>query len=135
MGSKTVRIALIALGILLCLHGVSAAVEPLRVTQNLRSEEVVLPRSAPEKDHFTHLGTLAMMEKSSIVSVLDLYDDPSTERSVDYLELYDPSGELLVICWFDGYGIVRLAMDLGLLQEEKVALEHILVLVDSGTSL
>lgn len=135
MGSKAVRIALIALGFLLYLYSASAAVETLRLTQNLRSEEVVLPVSAPEKDRFTHLGSLAMVENSSIVSVLDLYDDPKTERSVDYAELYGPSGELLIICWFDSYGIVRLALDLGLLQEEKVALEHILVLVDSGTSL
>ena len=76
MGRKTITITLIALGFLLCLHSAGAAVEALRITLNLRSEEVVLPASAPDKDNFIHLGSVAMMESSSIVSVLELYDDP-----------------------------------------------------------
>jgi len=40
-----------------------------------------------------------------------LYDDPSTRRAADYLELYDGGGGLVAVSWFDRFGIQRIAVD------------------------
>lgn len=40
-----------------------------------------------------------------------LYDDPSTRRAADYLELYDGQGGLVAVSWFDRFGIQRIAVD------------------------
>ena len=42
------------------------------------------------------------------------YDDPATKRPADYFELYDSEGNLLVIGWYDRFGIQRIALDSGL---------------------
>jgi hypothetical protein len=40
-----------------------------------------------------------------------MYDDPATERPVDYMEIYDTDGNLLAFGWFDQFGIERIAVD------------------------
>ena len=42
------------------------------------------------------------------------YDDPSTKRPADYFELYASEDNLLVIGWYDRFGIRRIAVDRGL---------------------
>jgi hypothetical protein len=59
------------------------------------------------------------------------YDDPTTERPVDFLAFYDNAGQLVAIGWFDKFGIQRMAMDRGLL-EDGGKLAGILVLVLDG---
>jgi hypothetical protein len=68
------------------------------------------------------LGTLAAY----------VYKDVTTERPIDYWELYDKAGDLLAVGWFDKFGIERTAVDRGIL-EEKDKLEGIFVLVLGGT--
>jgi hypothetical protein len=46
-----------------------------------------------------------------------VYDDVTTKRPADYWELYGSTGDLLAISWFDRFGIQRLAVDQGLLDE------------------
>jgi hypothetical protein len=70
------------------------------------------------------LGTLAAY----------VYDDVTTERPVDYWELYDKNGDLLAVSWFDRSGVQRIAVDRGIL-EEKDRLEGILVVVLTGDSI
>ena len=70
------------------------------------------------------LGTLAAY----------VYDDVTTERPVDYWELYDKNGDLLAVSWFDKAGVQRTAVDRGIL-EEKDRLEGILVVVLTGDSI
>jgi len=70
------------------------------------------------------LGTLAAY----------VYDDVTTERPVDYWELYDKNGDLLAASWFDRSGVQRIAVDRGIL-EEKDRLEGILVVVLTGDSI
>ena len=41
------------------------------------------------------------------VGVVAIYDDPSTQRAEDYLELYDSDGDLVAVGWFDKFGIQR----------------------------
>ena len=63
-----------------------------------------------------------------------VYNDPTTERSTDYWELYNNEGELAAASWFDRLGIVRMAVDRGLL-EETGELEGIFVVFLQGESL
>jgi hypothetical protein len=61
--------------------------------------------------------SLDLVEVSPVViedqslGVIRIYDDPSTKRRGDYIELYDSEGELIAIGWFDQFGIERLAVD------------------------
>ena len=50
------------------------------------------------------------------VGALAVYDDPATQRSEDYLELYDSDGELVAIGWVDQFGIERIAIDRALIE-------------------
>jgi len=109
------------------LHG-----ETIRVMENLRGEKILLPSSAPETDRLMLVSFVTMAPETEIIGALASYDDPKTRRSVDYLELYDGTGSLLLISWVDRFGIRRTAMDRGLLQEEASRLEGVLVLLLEG---
>jgi len=67
------------------------------------------------------LGTLAAY----------VYSDVTTERPVDYWELYDKQTNLLAASWFDRFGIQRTAVDRGIVEEED-KLEGIFVVVLDG---
>jgi hypothetical protein len=56
------------------------------------------------------------------------YDDPSTRRSADYLELYDGQGGLFAVSWFDRFGIQRIAVDRAFVDGEE-RLEGVFVAV------
>ena len=56
------------------------------------------------------------------------YDDPSTRRPADYLELYDGEGGLVAVSWFDRFGIQRIAVDRAFLDGEE-RLEGVFVAV------
>jgi hypothetical protein len=58
----------------------------------------------------------------------------ASKRPVDYLELYDKKGDLLMVSWFDRFGIQRAAVDRGIV-EQKDTLEGIFVIVLDGDSL
>ncbi len=109
--------------------------ETARVTENLRGETIHLPPSAPERDRFMLVSFLTIAPEVEITAALAVYDDPQTRRSVDYLELYDGAGSLLLVSWVDRFGIRRTAMDYGLLQEETLELEGVLVLLLEGIPL
>jgi len=57
-----------------------------------------------------------VMADGKSVGALAVYDDPATQRSEDYLELYDSDGELVAIGWVDQFGIERIAIDRALLE-------------------
>jgi hypothetical protein len=52
-----------------------------------------------------------VVAQGGTVGALVVYDDPSTTRPEDYVELYDSDGELVAIGWFDRFGIQRMAID------------------------
>lgn len=116
----------------LLLFAKSLYAEPMRVTENLRKETVLLPSSAPDKTGFVLFSSLTLSSDTEILALVAIYDDPKTQWSVDYLELYDSSGRLLAISWLDRFGIRRTAIDRGLLEGEALRLERVLVLVPDG---
>ncbi len=118
---------------LLLLSGGSLHAEPMKVTENLRREAVLLPSSAPDKSQLILVSSVRITSEGEVMALLAVYDDPRTKRSMDYLELYDFSGGLLLVSWIDRFGIRRTAMDRGLLQEKASNLEGVLVLLAEGT--
>lgn len=119
--------------LVLFLSGGGLYAEPMKVTENLRREAVLLPSSAPDKSQLILVSSVRITSEGEVMALLALYDDPRTKRPVDYLELYDFSGGLLLVSWVDRFGIRRTAMDRGLLQEKASNLEGILVLLAEGT--
>ncbi len=106
--------------------------EPVRVTGNLRGEKVLLPTSAPEADRLMLVSFVTIASEVEIIAALAVYDDPETGWPVDYLELYDGAGSLLLVSWVDSFGVRRTAIDSGLLQEEPSRLEGVLVFIPEG---
>jgi len=128
------KIYYVILGLtLLWLSGGPLHAEQIRVTENLRSETVLLPPSAPERGQLVLVSFVTITPEAEVIASVATYDDPRTSRPMDYLELYDEAGSLLLVSWVDSFGILRTAMDRGLLQEEASRLEGVLVLLQEGT--
>ena len=63
-----------------------------------------------------------------------IYDDSTTQRSADYLEFHNNAGHLVAVGWFDRFGIARMAVDRGLL-EDRDELEEVFVVLLDGEAL
>jgi len=129
---KQIRSVLIILSILL-LSSEGLHSEQMRAAENLQKEIVHLPSSVPDKTGFVLFSFFALSSGTETLALVAVYDDPKTRWPVDYLELYDSSGRLLAISWLDKFGILRTAVDRGLLEEKTSELEGILVLLPDGT--
>jgi hypothetical protein len=68
------------------------------------------------------------------VGAIAVYDDPTTQRPADYLEVFDSEGALVVVSWFDRFGIERLVVDRALI-EGGDELQGVLVAVLDGESI
>lgn len=104
--------------------GHAADQEPVKRLLSMPGEapqrELRVVRSSPLVASGVKLGTVV------------LYDDPSTSRAADYLELYDGQGGLVVISWFDRFGIQRIAVDRAFVDgEEKLEGVFVAVVDDS----
>ena len=76
-------------------------------------------KSTPLVVNGTSLGTVVV------------YDDSSTPRPDDYVEIYNRGGDLVVVVWFDRFGIQRMAIDHAF-AEGKAQADGIFVLVVGG---
>jgi len=122
-----------ALGLsVLLFSGGTLHAETIRVTENLRGETVLLPSSAPETDQFILVSFVTIGPEAEVIAALAVYDNPQTTMPVDYLEIYDDVGNLLLASWFDISGIRRTAVDRGILQEEASGFEGVLTLILEG---
>ena len=100
---------------------------------DLRSkEEIVSPVLLPEKDRLTLVTVFSAVIDEGMVGILVVYDDDATERPADYMELYDKTGHLVAVSWFDRFGIERVAVDRGLLKPDQDKLEGVFVLIVEG---
>lgn len=81
----------------------------------------------PETQELRLVALLPLM----IGGIMAVYDDAATKRPLDYAEIYNPSGELLAIFWFDRFGILRTAVDRSIVLKRD-AVEGVLVLVLDG---
>jgi hypothetical protein len=94
-------------------------------------QEIFLPVSVPERGHLRPIAILPVTVEGKIIGRVAVYDDSTTQRSADYLELYNGTGNLVAVSWFDRYGIERMAVDRGLL-ENRDELEGVFVVVLDG---
>jgi len=104
---------------------------PLEVSDSASGWKI--PDTEPEDGRLTLISMLPCIVEGEIVGVFAVYDDPSTDRLADYWELYGSAGDLIAISWFDRFGIQRLAVDRGLI-EESDKLEGAFVVFLDGDS-
>lgn len=131
MKEKRKIFVVLSLAILL-LSARSLHADPMKPIVNLRGETVLLPLSTPEKSQLVLASFDTLARRAEIIGSLALYDDPQTKRPVDYLELYDRTGALLLISWVDRFGIRRTAVDHALINGEALDLKGVLVLLTEG---
>jgi len=105
--------------------------EPIQRSDNTSVQQAILSPFGPEQSQLTEVSLSPLVVSGETVGMVVVYDDPTTERPVDFLALYDNAGQLVAIGWFDKFGIQRMAMDRGLL-EDNGKLEGVLVLVLDG---
>ena len=110
-----------------------AAAEPLETSDDALKQDT-LPPTLAEKNRRILVSFFPVINEGGDAGMVAVYNDPTTERSADYWELYNNEGELAAASWFDRLGIVRMAVDRGLL-EETGELEGVFVVFLQGESL
>jgi hypothetical protein len=107
------------------------AAEPLEAGDNLSGQEIGLPATASEQRTLTLVSFSPLVVGGEIVGEVAAYDDPTTKRPADYWELYNSTGDLLAVGWFDRLGIEKMAVDRGLV-EGTYKLEGVFVVLIDG---
>jgi hypothetical protein len=126
------KVSFIVLGIVAHLSFLSdVRADELRPRDNATEQEIV---TAPGHHPMTLVSSQPWVVEGEVFGRLAayVYDDVTTERPVDYWELYDKEGDLLAVGWFDKFGIQRTAVDRGIVKEED-KLEGIFVVVLDGS--
>lgn len=131
---RRVLFAVFMLAALLLLYD-EARNEPLWIGENLRHENVLLPHGTPNKSQLVVTDYAMLEEEGGGSGIIVFYDDPQTKLELDYLEVYDIGGDLLLVSWIDRFGVCQVAIDRALLAKEPQSLDGILVLITSGTQL
>jgi hypothetical protein len=125
-----VYFVIIGLVVQLVLFGLVEA-RPVEVSDSASGWKI--PDTESEDGRLTLISMLPCIVEGEIVGVFAVYDDPTTDRLADYWELYGSEGDLIAISWFDRFGIQRLAVDRGLI-EESDKLEGTFVVFLDGNS-
>jgi hypothetical protein len=118
------KIFLVALALVAQLVSLGSAASP-------EAGDESLPNPALEGTRLTLVSFSPLVMEAEIVGSVAVYDDASTQRPADYMELYDTAGYLLAVRWFDRFGIERMAVDRGFL-EEADKLEGVFVVISDG---
>jgi hypothetical protein len=134
MKSKITAAVLLVSYFLLPLHPASPARAELaaRSSQDT-AQEFFLSVPLPSKDRLTLVNYIPITVGGELLGGLAAYDDSTTSRPGDYLELYSKTGDLLAVSWFDAFGIERLAVDRALV-EDADHLQGAFVLLITGHS-
>ena len=90
--------------------------------------------TGPQQHSLTLVSVYPLVVEGETLGEVFVYDDSTTKRPVDHFELYDADGDLLVVGWFDRFGIERMAVDRGILDGED-ALEGVFVSLLEGDSI
>ena len=124
----TCGIAVLLLGLLLVPLGIvriqGAETQPVRKnnfpqTVDLPKRPLTAGKSIPLIVHGVALGTAVV------------YNSPDRPKPDDYLEFYNPTGNLIAVVWFDRFGIRRAAVDQSFLRG-KNQVEGVFVPIDDG---
>ena len=82
----------------------------------------------------TLISLTPLIANGQTVGAMAIYDDPTTPRAADYVEVFDSDGAPVVVSWFDRFGIERLVVDRALI-EGGDELEGVFVTVLDGESI
>jgi hypothetical protein len=104
--------------------------KPLAAADTPSEQEIFLPASVPERNHLRPISIAPVTVKGEIVGQVTVYDDSTTQRSADYLEINNNAGNLVALSWFDRFGIERMAVDRGLLEDRDELMGVFVVLLD-----
>ena len=83
---------------------------------------------------FTLISFSPLVANGETVGAIAVYDDPTTQRPADYLEVFDSGGRLVVVSWIDRFGIERLVVDRALVEGGQ-ELEGVFVMVVNGEAI
>jgi len=103
----------ILLAVLLATANVNA--DPLQLAES----PFGTPTNLPEKQNMKLIGLLKPKAHAGIAGSMAVYDDIATKRIGDYAEIYNLKGALIAIIWFDEFGILRTAIDRGVVLHKK----------------
>ena len=81
--------------------------------------------------HLTAVISTPLVAHGIELGTAVVYDDSSTARPEDYIEIYNCGGELMAVIWFDRFGIQRLAIDRAF-AVGKDQIEGVLIAVVNG---
>jgi hypothetical protein len=114
----------------------SAAIraQPIQISDDAAVLRLFLPKMGPQQRPLNLLSRSPLLVNGLKAGVVVVYDDPTTARPADYFELYDNDGDLVAVGWFDRFGIQRMAVDRGLV-EEKNDLDGVFVTLLQGDSI
>jgi hypothetical protein len=99
-----------------------------------RTSQEILSALATEQHSLALVSLSPLVVNGKTLGEVLVYDDPTTKRPVDYLALHDSAGDLVALGWFDQFGIQRIAVDRGLLDEGD-ELEGVFVFFLDGDSI
>jgi hypothetical protein len=106
----------------------------IRITDGALGQEALVPTSGPKVPPLTLVSFSPLTVEGKTVGEVFVYDDPTTKRPADYFELYDSTGDLVAIGWFDRFGIRRMTVDRGFL-DGTGDLEGVFVSLVGGDSI
>ena len=94
------------------------------------ANNTVLPSSARPR-HLTAVVATRLVAHGTELGTAVVYDDSSTARPMDYMEIYNVGGYLMAVFWFDRFGIQRIAVDRAF-ADGKDQVEGVLIAVVNG---
>jgi len=81
--------------------------------------------------HLAAVKSTPLVVNGTSLGTVVVYDDSSTARPDDYVEIYNRGGDLVVVVWFDRFGIQRMAIDHAFAEGKEQA-DGIFLLVVGG---
>ena len=106
----------------------------IRIADGALTQEALVATSASKERPLALVSLSPLIVEGNTVGEVLVYDDPTTKRPEDYFELYDSTGDLVAIAWFDRFGIRRLTVDRGFLDGTD-DLEGVFVSLVGGDSI
>ena len=84
----------------------------------------------PPAERLSLVWAARVVDDDKVLGIVTMYDDPATERPVDYMEIYDTAGNLLAFGWFDQFGIERIAVDRSFVEPSQQPVGRFLIFAD-----
>jgi hypothetical protein len=91
----------------------------------------IVPAAALKNRELNLISVSPLIIGAKTIGFKIVYKDTSTKRHSDYVEFYDDAGNLVAVNWFDRFGIERIGIDRGLL-EDAAKLEGVFVVFLDG---